>query len=358
MISSGAVRSTDTAPNGCFRETDLVDLVKLGREYVTVYQPVFDGFEGVRDGLLVWWNDAYANVRVRPPSCGESFVGVATDLEAACAAMTEAWHTGHCVQHFEFSYERATRFNIPTFGKQTWMEWQRIGDHLARTVLDLDEMDAIHNFYTNGKSNIAELARIRAVAAERERIARNLHDTVIQNLYAAALGLSGVALHASGEAERIVNSAIDSIDQVIGQIRSEILDYQTPLVSTLEQLIASVVGPILAPTNIDCSYDIGVDVLPEVVSTELRSVCTEAVSNAVRHGRATRIHVGLALADDELRLHVDDDGSGIPADVTENNGLKNMRRRAEKLGGTMEATKRDEGGTRVSWTVPFGGGAR
>lgn len=358
MISSGTARSSDTASNGCFCETDLVLLVKLGRGFVSVYRPIFDGFEGVRDGHLVWWNDAYENVRVRPPSCGESFVGVATDLDAACAAMTEAWHVGHCVQHFEFSYERATRFNIPTVGKQTWMEWQRIGDHLVRTVLDLDEMDAIHNFYTNEESNIAEIARIRAVAAERERIARNMHDTVIQNLYATALELSGAGVHVHGDAENAINIAIESIGKIIDRIRSEILDYETPPISPLMQQIASVVEPILAPTNADCTFDIDVDDLPGVVGAEVRSVCTEAVSNAVRHGHATCIGISLAWDREELRLLIEDNGSGIPAEVTENHGLKNMRKRAETLGGTMEATKRDEGGTRVAWTVPYVGGAR
>ena len=108
-----------------FDERELIRFVRTGRGYTTVHHPVFDEFGAVVEANLVWWNDAYERVRITPPSCGEAFVAIASDGPASLAAMTEAWNTGHCVQHFEFKTEHAAKFGIPVLGKQTWTRWMR-----------------------------------------------------------------------------------------------------------------------------------------------------------------------------------------------------------------------------------------
>lgn len=341
-----------------FDERELIRFVRTGRGYTTVHHPVFDEFGAVVEANLVWWNDAYERVRITPPSCGEAFVAIASDGPASLAAMTEAWNTGHCVQHFEFKTEHAAKFGIPVLGKQTWMEWQRTGDFLVRHVLDLDEMDAIDSFYTSHDSLVAHAARMRAVAVERDRIARNLHDTVIQNLYATALSLSIAGAHVEGAAEEAFNDAIGSIESIIDQIRREILDVETRQTSPLRLQIEEVVLPILTPTKAECEVLVDAESVPEEIFAHVRSVCSEAVSNAVRHGGASVVKVQLAHRAGVLRLLVEDNGKGIAPDAVPHNGLKNMRNRAETLGGNMTTRNRTLGGTEITWTVPMGGEIR
>ena len=341
-----------------FDEGELVRYLRESRGYLTVHRPVMDGFGTIVDARLEWWNDSYGRVRATSPVPGESFFSIASEGVASSSAMNEAWRNGHSVQCFEFVPAHAASFRIPVLGKQVWMEWTRVGEVLVRHVLDLDEMEVINSFYTDKNSLIAHAARMRAVAVERERIARNLHDTVIQNLYATALSLSLAGSSVEGEVERVFNEAIDSIGNVIAQIRREILDCETRQASPLRLQIESVVLPILTPTRAECEVEVSVRTVPDHVLAHVRAVCSEAVSNAVRHGGASIVRISLDLRDGRYRLTIEDNGSGIPDDAIPHNGLKNMRDRAEQLGGRMTTRQRALGGTAITWTVPVGGESR
>ena len=355
MVSSGRGRSFEGVQVDEVRDSDIVRFLKGSSGFVTFHVPEFNEFGEVVDAALAWWNDAYENIRTEAPYVGETYLSTTTRGQGSLAAMTEAWRTGHCVRHFEFRPDHLAFFKVSMMGKQTWMEWQRTGDLLVRTVFDLDEMDAIDDFYTKQDSIVAHAVRMRAVAVERERIARNLHDTVIQNLYATALSLSLAGEQVHGPGENAFNTAIESIGQVIAQIRREILDCETRQSSPLRSQIEAVVLPLITLTNTNCEVEVSVRDVPEGTFAHVRSVCTEAVSNAVRHGGATSVSILLDMPDDRLRLVVADNGTGFATGCEPHNGLKNMRARAETLGGTMEIHNGISGGAEVVWSVPTGG---
>ena len=195
-----------------------------------------------------------------------------------------------------------------------------------------------------------------AVFEDRDRIGRDLHDLVIQRLFAIGLVLDNASrlTDLPGAAAERIAGAVDDIDATIKDIRRSIFELSTPTTSTdvRAELGASiaVIAPALGFTP-QLRTDGPVD---SVVSAELRpqllAVVREALSNVARHAHATSAQVLLQVGD-EIVLTVTDDGRGIAAGSRES-GLRNMRERAESFGGTFQAERGPEGGTVAVWRVP------
>ncbi len=193
-----------------------------------------------------------------------------------------------------------------------------------------------------------------AVISDRDRIARDLHDVVIQRLFAAGLHMQKTRSMASDPVlgERLDLSMRD-LDQTIRDIRQTIFELQThqqnPLRSEIRDLVREYV-PVLgfAPTvqmrgPIDTSLG---------QQHHLVAVLREALSNIARHSGATNATVDLEVGADRLRLQVSDNGVGLPEERKES-GLANAKRRAQMLGGTVELTTNEPSGTVFTWVVPL-----
>lgn len=198
------------------------------------------------------------------------------------------------------------------------------------------------------------------VVEDRERIARELHDTVIQRLFATGLALQGAAARVSDPdlAERL-ESAVADLDDTVSHIRTTIFELQRHRVPgrSVRREILDLVGEVLEPTDVDHvvrfagTIDLGV---PDPVASHLVAVVREAVTNVVRHAEATRVEVALTVDDDELVLSVTDDGVGLPDERGPGgNGLRNLAERAERLGGTFAVTRSEPRGTTLTWRVPL-----
>lgn len=203
-------------------------------------------------------------------------------------------------------------------------------------------------------------ASVRQVALleERQRIAADLHDFVIQRLFAAGLDLAAV-LRGVPDAEARIGSAAEGVDDAIRELRKAIhslreLMAPTQLPASIDKVLGNA-GRALGfmPT---ITYTGSLEpVTPEVVN-ELLAVLNEALSNVARHAGADRVDVTLACTDDQLLLRVADDGRGL-TNVERSSGLSNMRHRAERLGGSFKVGENRPRGTVVEWMVPIGGKA-
>ncbi|WP_377645351.1 GAF domain-containing protein [Oryzobacter terrae] len=197
-----------------------------------------------------------------------------------------------------------------------------------------------------------------AVISDRERIARDLHDVVIQRLFATGLQLQGISMLASGTdvGERL-ERAVDDLDLTIKDIRGTIFALQDRGSSSLRQEVRSLVReyvPVLGFAPAIRTLGPVDTAVPPGIRAHLLPVLREAVSNVARHALADRAEVELEVRDHDLVLTVSDDGTGVPPDRAES-GLRNARRRADELGGTLELRANDPRGTVFAWRVPLAG---
>jgi len=201
-----------------------------------------------------------------------------------------------------------------------------------------------------------------AMFEDRDRIARDLHDLVIQRLYATGMSLQGASsLIVVPEVADRINRSVDALDDTIREIRSAIFALQThpearpaslrARILFVAQEMASALG--FAPSlQLDGRLDTAV---PENVADNLLTALREALSNVARHADASRVEVTIR-ADQELTLTVRDDGVGI-APGGRHSGLRNLEQRAADFGGAMLVGPADDAGTELTWRVPLPRGA-
>jgi signal transduction histidine kinase len=197
-----------------------------------------------------------------------------------------------------------------------------------------------------------------AVFEDRDRIARDLHDLVIQRLYATGMSLQGTMsmITAPAVADR-VSKSVDALDDTIREIRSTIFALQAHPEATSASLLARIlyVAQEMAPAlgfapslRLEGALD---TLVPAGIAEHLLTALREALSNAARHAGANRVEVTI-LVNRELTLTVRDDGVGI-APGGRRSGLRNLEERAAALGGSLVVGPAEGGGTELSWQVPL-----
>jgi signal transduction histidine kinase len=233
----------------------------------------------------------------------------------------------------------------------------------GREPFTSDDLDLLSVFATQA-SVVLELARARArehhlqVQADRERIARDLHDHVVQRIFATGLALDRISRSLEDTnpvvAARIA-ARVDELDGTIARIRSSIFELQeaddaSPLAvrRRLGEVVRSItethdLHPVLRVRN-------EVEDLPPDLVHDVVAVVRELVTNVVRHARASRLTVAVTVGD-SVSVVVTDDGRGLPA-ITVRSGLANLSDRAERRSGRL-TTASDESGTEVCWSVPL-----
>ncbi|HET6502462.1 MAG TPA: GAF domain-containing sensor histidine kinase [Amycolatopsis sp.] len=193
------------------------------------------------------------------------------------------------------------------------------------------------------------------VLADRDRIARDLHDHVIQRLFTLGLALQSTAMRTrSPDTRTRINDSIEDVQSIIGEIRTAIFDLHgglegaSNLRKRLNDIIAELTSDSEVRTTIRMSGALGV--VSAQLADHAEAVVREAVSNAVRHANARAVTITISVEDD-LAIDVADDGVGIP-DTVATSGLHNLRERAARAGGSFAVGKAPEGGTRLSWRAP------
>jgi two-component system, NarL family, sensor histidine kinase DevS len=196
-----------------------------------------------------------------------------------------------------------------------------------------------------------------AVFEDRDRIARDLHDLVIQRLYATGMSLQGsISMISSADLAQRVSGAVDALDETIKEIRSTIFALQSRHEAkppTLRARILDVVDDAAAMLGFPPALELDgrLDEVPGDVGEHLLGALREALSNAARHSGATKVEVQV-LAGTHLSLVVRDNGSGIK-DTARRSGLANLEQRAGGLGGSLRIESAAGGGTELHWQVPL-----
>jgi len=204
-------------------------------------------------------------------------------------------------------------------------------------------------------------ARVAEVALleERDRIARDLHDTVIQRLFAVGLSLQG-AVRMSNDSTLIarIEHAVDGLDATVRELRSAIFELHTS--HLVGQSTRQAVSDVCAEASRALGFEPSVVVdgpidtaVVDAAAEHLTAVLREALSNVAKHAAAHSAKVWIRVGGGTVYLRVQDDGVGIDSPDRGGRGLDNIRQRAQRLGGSTVVSQVPTGGTRLEWTVPL-----
>jgi signal transduction histidine kinase len=230
----------------------------------------------------------------------------------------------------------------------------------GQRITDIEERELLGSFADQAALALDRAQAIEdreelAVVSDRDRIARDLHDLVIQRLFATGLQLQGMrAIVVNPEVAERLEKAVDDLDQTIRDIRTTIFELQHRQGGSLRSLVRALVKeyvPVLGFTPTVRILGPVDTAISSTLSQQLLAVLREALSNIARHAIADQAEVEIAASPSDLVLTVTDDGTGLPADRTES-GLRNARRRANAHGGTLELMPGDPSGTVFRWRVP------
>jgi signal transduction histidine kinase len=260
---------------------------------------------------------------------------------------------------------------VPLVGAQRMRGALVIGRRRGRPSFDATDVDMATTF-ANHAALALELADARVdqermlLLEDRDRIARDLHDHVIQQLFAAGLTTQSVA---SGLADRAaaerLNRVVSGIDDTIGQIRTTIFELRGPLgpqTATIRVRLLGVLDELAAllgfAPRIEFSGPVD-SLVPEALVDDLVAVAREALTNVARHAHARRAQVTLTAGAGRIALEIADDGVGIGT-TQRRSGLANLARRAARHGGRLEIESVTDTpnptcseGTQLTWTIPL-----
>jgi PAS domain S-box-containing protein len=195
------------------------------------------------------------------------------------------------------------------------------------------------------------------LAADRDRIARDLHDTVIQRLFGIGLGLQSLMTTVDESTGARLEQAIDDLDDTIRELRSAIFSLQSTVPKDPPAGIRAQVVELVTDIGNDAGFetqlrfDGAIESIHPMVFEQLLPTVREALSNVAKHAEAQAVDVRLTV-DDAVTLMVVDDGRGAQGRGPGGHGLHNMGTRAQSLGGYSELRSPPEGGSVLTWSVP------
>lgn len=201
-----------------------------------------------------------------------------------------------------------------------------------------------------------EARRREAIADERDRIANDLHDEVIQQVFAIGLGLQAIPDRIDDhDAATRITAAVDGLDDVITTIRRTIRALRSPELPRLRHRVLDVVNSVesVLDAPVELVFVGKVDEIKTTqVAEQLLPTLREALTNVARHAAATAVWVSVGVTAGRLILRITDDGVGIGASQRRS-GLASMESRAYAVGGTLTVSGREPAGTVVEWSVPL-----
>ncbi len=209
-----------------------------------------------------------------------------------------------------------------------------------------------------GTSRLRQRLDALTLTEERERIARDVHDSIIQDLFAVGLSIQALASQMTEAAlARDLESVADRVDASITSLRALILDLRSDERSrSLNEIVRQMVGELAGPFGVDVHTEVNHrGFLPSSrLLEDILAIASEGVSNALRHSGATQIKVKIDQVGETVVVSIADDGSGFdPRDVHDGMGLANIESRVATRGGRLDITSHGDNGTLLEAVMPI-----
>lgn len=315
------------------------------RDYVGIHRVIFDDADRIGDTELVWWNDEYESIRVKPVAYRQSIMATYHEPQIALSFVRDAWDNGQSHQIFELSEETVDRYRPPETLVRIEVSWIRLGDLIVEIGSDLSEMTRLELELIAQREAYSQATRETLLSIERTRISRDLHDSIIQSLFAISLNL---------RARDDKEWAIESIHQVITEIRSTIFEMmplsRRPLTESIENIVALFAGAWMTPPVLTLHIE---REIPDDLVLDVENVVKESLSNAARHARATAVTIDVRVTTTKIDITVQDNGVGPSGMKRRKAGITSLALRATDRGGEYSLTEAEGGGTVMHWVCPI-----
>jgi signal transduction histidine kinase len=236
----------------------------------------------------------------------------------------------------------------------------------ANAPLELDVIagaaEQMRAALVRNSAELVDAERRLTLLDERDRLAADLHDHTIQQVFALGLALTNTASRAGPEVRAQLETAIDATDQIIRKLRGIIFEIsheariREDVQAAARVLIRDASRALGFEPELKISGPVD-DVTNPDVGEAAVAVLREMLSNVARHADATKVTVWLSAADGEFSVQVHDNGVGIGSSPATGNGLANLQRRADRFGGQASAVQTEPTGTIATWRVPISRGS-
>jgi two-component system sensor histidine kinase DevS len=313
--------------------------------------------ESSPDGLLLV--DQNGVIKLANPKAASMFGRsiddlVGTPVDQLVPAEFRHDHARRRANYNEHPTMRSMGTGLQLFGEHAAGDMFPVEISLSPVTID----DAVQTIATiRDVSDRQEVAAQMAMHRDRERIARDLHDMVIQRLFAAGMNLQAVqgAAQPPMVAERIT-ATITELDDTIRELRSAIFqlgqhDEKRSLSAQLSELVHDRVRHLGFEPTLSVGSD--VDMLSDLVADQLVATITEGLSNVVRHAEASSAQISIDVNSNDVSLVIDDNGKGLPDEPKRSGGISNMMWRAAELGGHCTVGANEPTGTKLIWSIPI-----
>ena len=332
-------------PAGLCTDHRIESVLTSLRDYIGIHQPVRDENGKFIDATLLWWNDAYENIRVNPPTLGQTMMSTYYDPEGAVAILQKAFEEGTYKQIFDIGENSVDRYRAPEILVRIEVTWMRVGDVVVEIGSDLSEMTALELEFIAQRKAFTDATRLATLEVERSRIARDMHDSIIQTLFAVSLNL---------KTRDDKDWAIESLNQVISEIRSTIFDIQpterAPLKVSIEKIVDMFSSAWATPPTLHLRLD---RELPDDLVDDIENVLREGLSNAARHAKASHVDIKVLVTPDNINVIITDDGIGPQKSRRRGGGTLSLAHRATVRGGQYQLTPGSPSGSVLAWSCPI-----
>lgn len=332
-------------PAGMCSDHQVEPLLRNLRDYIGLHTPVRNENGDIVDLQLLWWNDAYEGIRIQPPVVGQSMMAMYFEPEGVLEIVEQVLEQGTVKQTFAIGENSIDRYRIPEALVRIEVTWMLVGDAIVEIGSDLSEMTALEMELITQRKAFTDATRQTLLEVERSRIARDLHDSIIQNLFAISLNL---------KTREDKNWAIDSLNDVISEIRSTIFDItpdsRPPLTECIGKVFDMFKGAWPSPPTLHVHLE---RELPDDLVEDVENVLREALSNAARHARATNVEASVLVTTDTISVTVTDDGIGPQGSKRRKGGTLSLAHRATTHGGSFALQPGPNGGSVMTWICPI-----
>ena len=327
---------------------------------IAVHAPVFDEQNLIEDAVLRWWNTSYGNLHTRDSVIDQSMRDVYFEPDIALDYVRQAWRYGSVHQYFSVEGDVLARYSMFDAPITLSVDWIRIGSHVVEIGENLTLLTEIQKQLASSDLELLESWRIQQITETKQRMARDIHDSVMQRLLAVGMGvrLAANTLDLTELQRRFAESLQKNLDEAVDELRSMVNALSSddrPLPDReLNQALADIVDSMTPALGHRPEHSCAVTcTLTAAVRNDIEAVVRESLANVAKHASATRTYIRVECDQENLSVTVLDDGVGVDSSPKIGHGLANLRHRAATYGGEVTVKSRSSrSGTRVRWCIP------